>query len=165
MVRKALEGAKEEGAETHLIHLADLVIEECDGCHACWKGRPCSKKDDMQAIYAEIESADAIVFGTPVYWFGPTALIKAMMDRFVYFNCEENRPKVRGKRAVLLVPFEDRDNGSAAPLVDMFRMSMEYLEISLDQVVLVPGLEKKGAVADRPELMTSIMEAGRSLAR
>lgn len=165
MVRKALEGASGAGAETKIIHLADLSIGECNGCHSCWKGRPCCRKDDMQAIYDDIEAADAFVFGTPVYWFGPTALMKAMLDRFVFFNCPENRPKVRGKRSVLLVPFEDSDPRSAAPLVDMFRMSMEYLEMSLVQVVLAPGLEGKGEAGGDPALMASALDAGKALVR
>lgn len=76
MVQKALEGANAQGAETKVIHLADFVIEECDGCHACWRDRPCRKMDDLQSIYAEIESTDAFVFGTPVYRFGPTAFFR-----------------------------------------------------------------------------------------
>jgi multimeric flavodoxin WrbA len=58
----------------------------------------------MLAIYPKIIEADVIIFGTPVYWYGPTALMKAFIDRFVYFNCPENRAK-SGKAAN--IPFED----------------------------------------------------------
>jgi len=163
MVLKALEGAKAEGALTDILFLADMKIRECDGCHACWKGHSCSKNDDMLDIYQKIAAADAIVFGTPVYWFGPTALMKCLLDRFVYFNCPTNRIKVKGKKALLLVPFEDTDLGTAGPLVDMFQKSINYLEMELDRVILAPGLEKKGEVINDMVLMSSLHSAGRSL--
>ncbi|HZD60654.1 MAG TPA: flavodoxin family protein [Anaerolineae bacterium] len=51
LVSKTLDGAKAEGATTEIIFLNDLNIRECNGCHSCWKGKPCSKKDDMNKLY------------------------------------------------------------------------------------------------------------------
>jgi hypothetical protein len=93
LVSRILEGAEKQGAAAETIFLNDLNIRECNGCHACWRGKRCSKKDDMRDIYPKIIESDVIVFGTPVYWYGPTALMKGFMDRFVYFNCPENRKK------------------------------------------------------------------------
>ena len=109
LVNKILKGAEDNGASTEIIFLKDMDIKECDGCHTCWKGKDCSKKDDMNNIYPKIIDSDVIVFGTPVYWYGPTALMKAFIDRFVYFNCEENRAKIRGKLAAVAVPFEEEN--------------------------------------------------------
>jgi multimeric flavodoxin WrbA len=50
LVSRILEGAKNEGAATEIIFLSNLTIRECDGCHVCWKGRKCSKKDDMNNL-------------------------------------------------------------------------------------------------------------------
>lgn len=82
LVSRILEGAKKEGAATEIIFLNDLTIRECDGCHVCWKGRKCSKKDDMNNIYPKIIQSDVIIFGTPVYWYGPTALMKGIQYSF-----------------------------------------------------------------------------------
>ena len=120
LVSKMLEGAETEGAETDILLLGKLEIRECTGCHACWKGKPCSRKDDMNDVYPMVAESDAIVFGTPVYWYGPTALMKALVDRFVYFNCPENRLKVKGKRAAIVVPYEEEDPETAEPIVDFF---------------------------------------------
>ena len=108
LVKRILESAHETGAQYDIIFLGDHTIRECDGCHACWEGKECSKNDDMNGLYTKIISSDVIVFGTPVYWYGPTALMKGFLDRFVYFNCPENNVKLRGKSALLVVPFEDR---------------------------------------------------------
>ena len=102
LVSRIAEGAKAGGAEVEIVRLGELSVQECNGCHACWRGRDCSKDDDMRRLYPKIMAADAIVLGTPVYWYGPTALMKAFMDRFVYFNCPQNRPKIKGKSGMAL---------------------------------------------------------------
>lgn len=53
----------------------------------------------MNGFYQKIIDSDILVFGTPVYWYAPTAIMKAFIDRFVYFNCPENREKIRGKNS------------------------------------------------------------------
>jgi NAD(P)H-dependent FMN reductase len=165
MVSRILEGAHDIGADTETIRLADLQIVECDGCHACWKGKhPCSKKDDMVALYPKIAQSDAIVFGTPVYWYGPTAIMKSFVDRFVYFNCPAHRAQVRHKTAVIAVPFEDRTYATADLVVGFFEKSLQYLEMRLIDRILAPGVTRRGEVSSRKRIMAECYEAGRTLA-
>ncbi len=164
LVSRILEGAQDQGASVDELFLNDLTIRECDGCHACWKGKECSKKDDMNDVYARIAAADAIVFGTPVYWYGPTALMKGFVDRFVYFNCPENRAKVRGKRAAIAIPYEEQSAETAEPVVDFFERIFDYLEIDLVGKIVVPGLTRKGEVAEREEALRDAYELGKKLA-
>jgi multimeric flavodoxin WrbA len=161
LVDKVLEGARAAGAQTELLVLADLSIRECDGCLACWKDKDCSKADDMNAVYPRLAQSDVIVFGTPVYWYGPTALMKAFIDRFVYFNCPGNRPKVKGKPAILVVPFEEDNLETASLVVALFEKSLAYLEMTLAGQVIVPGVGRKGDVAAKTEAIQKAYELGR----
>ena len=156
LISKILESAQKEGADTKMIFLSDLIIKECDGCYSCWKGQKCGKNDDMNNVYPLIINSDVLIFGTPVYWFGPTALMKAFIDRFVYFNCPENRPKIKGKSAILVVPFEDEDIETATPLLQMFEKSLDYLEVKLIESLIVPGVTKKGEVIEKYSHKTKI---------
>jgi multimeric flavodoxin WrbA len=165
LVSKILEGAKAEGARGDILFLNELNIQECDGCHRCWQGKECSKDDDMNGIYPRIIESDAVVFGTPVYWYGPTALMKGFIDRFVYFNCPENRKKIRGKPAVLAVPFEEENPEAAALLKTFFEKSLRYLEMNLIGTVLVPGVSRKGEILEKVDLLGDAYELGRRLAR
>ena len=92
-----------------------------------------ARRDDMRLLYPKIAQSDAIVFGTPVYWYGPTALMKCFIDRFVYFNCPENRKQIKGKAAVIAIPFEDRTIATSDLVVDFFEKSLEYLESNADR--------------------------------
>ncbi len=165
LISKILEGAKSEGAKGDILFLNDLTIQECDGCHRCWRGTECSKEDDMNRLYPKIIESDGIVFGTPVYWYGPTALMKGFIDRFVYFNCPENRKKIRGKPAVLAVPFEEEDPQAAALLKASFEKSLVYLEMNLIGTILVPGVSQKGEILEKVDLLGEAYELGRRLAR
>jgi multimeric flavodoxin WrbA len=165
LVSRILEGAKTEGAETETLFLGDLNIRECDGCHACWEGKECSKRDDMNDIYPKIIESDVVIFGTPVYWYGPTALMKAFIDRFVYFNCPENRAKIKGKSAAVAVPFEEENPEMADPILEFFEKSFEYLEMSLIGKVTVPGVGWKGEILEKPDRLKEAYELGRRLAK
>ena len=165
LVSKILEGAESEGARGDILFLNDLAIQECNGCHVCWEGKECSKDDDMNSIYPKIIESDAIVFGTPVYWYGPTALMKGFIDRFVYFNCPENRKKIRGKPAVLAIPFEEEDPQAAALLKAFFEKSLQYLEINLIGTILVPGVSQKGEIIEKEAKLQEGYELGKKLAR
>lgn len=164
LVSKILEGAKSQDAETASIYLGDLDIQECNGCHVCWKGKLCCKHDDMNAIYSKIIESDVIVFGTPVYWYGPTALMKSVIDRFVYFNCPENREKIKGKQAVIAVPFEEENPKTAALLVTFFEKCFEYLQIELVAKLIVGGVTRKGDILKKRQRIMEAYALGKKLA-
>ena len=165
LVLEALQGAQERGAEVECVLLGDLNIRECDGCHACWQGRHCPKQDDMSDLYPKIVASDALIFGTPVYWYGPTALMKALIDRFVYFNCPQNRPGIAGKSAAAIVPCEEGDPAAAALVVEFFRRCFAYLELNRAGELIVPGVTRKGEVAARADRMTEARELGGRMAQ
>ncbi|MBN2594993.1 MAG: flavodoxin family protein [Sedimentisphaerales bacterium] len=164
LVSRVIEGAQAGGAVVDELFLGDLTIRECDGCHACWKGKDCSKDDDMCAIYTKIIQSDVIIFGTPVYWYGPTALMKAFIDRLVYFNCPENRQKIKGLSAALAVPFEEDDPETARGVIEFFRKSLAYLEIKLLGQIIVLGVGEKGAIRSKSQSLQQAYVLGRELA-
>jgi multimeric flavodoxin WrbA len=92
LLRKALEGAASQGAETEFIQLNTLSMKGCQGCFSCKKrggesyGK-CILKDDMTPLYAQIEAAEALFLGAPIYFGSVTAELKMVIDRmFPYLN-------------------------------------------------------------------------------
>jgi multimeric flavodoxin WrbA len=165
LVSKMAEGARAKGAAVEELFLGDLSITECDGCHRCWQDSMCSKNDDMLGIYPKISQSDAFILGTPVYWYGPTGLMKLFIDRLVYFNCPENRHKIKGKSAVIAVPFEEETCETAKPVIEFFEKSLEYLELKLVGKILVPGVSDRGDVLQKSEILKQANELGQNLAR
>ena len=100
LVREALEAVKEAGHETEIVLVADKDIAPCDACGGCQGDGVCKIDDDMQTIYKQMEQADGIIFGTPVYFLNVTAQAKAVIDRTYPFLREG---KLRGKVAAAIV--------------------------------------------------------------
>lgn len=164
LLNRMLEGAREAGAETRIVLLGPLNIRECDGCHVCWMDKTCPKKDDMLEIFELIAESDTVVFGTPVYWYGPTALMKAVIDRFVYFNSPSNRKMVEGKNAAVIVPLEETEPETWTPVIEFFRKSLGYLDIKLIETLIAPGVDRKGDILKHPEKLDAAFKMGARLA-
>ncbi len=78
-----LSGMREAGASTDLVHLREHTIQPCTGCFSCWVKTPgkCILKDDMAPLLDKLVWADLIVYGTPLYHFNMTGLMKNFIDR------------------------------------------------------------------------------------
>jgi len=92
LLKKVLEGAASQGAETEFVQLNQLNMKGCQSCYSCKKrgGKSygkCALKDDMTPFYGKIEQADAFVLGSPIYSGFITSEAKMFIDRmFPYLN-------------------------------------------------------------------------------
>jgi arsenate reductase len=73
--------AERLGAHTRHLDVARKNISPCQECGTCEKEGFCPIDDDMQQIYPLLWQADIIVMATPIFFYGPTAQMKALMDR------------------------------------------------------------------------------------
>lgn len=161
-----LEGAAAAGLWGESYALRRLGVGPCTGCGRCWStAGPCVLDDGMTELYDVIAGADVLVFVTPVYWYGPTAIMKAFIDRLVPFNRERGRPLVRGKAAALVSAWEERGIEAAEPLIRMFELSFRYLELRFVERLLVDEAASRDAVARRPDVLARAREVGAALAR
>ena len=163
LTSRIVDGAQAAGAEVDTVHLGRLTIRECDGCHACWRGRSCTKSDDMRPLYQKIALADLLVLATPVYWYGPTALMKAFIDRFVYFNCPEHHPEVQAKKALVALVLEEDSEATWQPVMHFFDQCLAYLEMDRIGRIVVPGVGPAGAIGKKPDELNQAFELGREV--
>lgn len=88
---EALKSAKEEGAETELIRLAEMEVKPCDACSSCRTTKKCRIKDDFNTIFEKMIEADGIIIGSPVYFGSATPQIMALVDRAGYLSGAKGR--------------------------------------------------------------------------
>ena len=88
LVKGILDKVREAGVETKAYYLDDFEIEPCKGCYGCKSEKmKCAIQDDMQSIYMDIDNADAIILGSPIYMWQMSAQAKLFTDRlFARFN-------------------------------------------------------------------------------
>ncbi|NVM57027.1 MAG: NAD(P)H-dependent oxidoreductase, partial [Desulfobacterales bacterium] len=73
--------AERLGARTHHLDVASKNISPCQECGTCEKEGFCPIDDDTQQVYPLLRQADIIVMATPIFFYGPTAQMKALIDR------------------------------------------------------------------------------------
>ena len=92
MVKQALMGAEEMGAQVAFLRGFDLKIDMCDNCTACDQAfmrgtapmKMCVKKnDDMKYLYDWIYNADAMVFGGAVWALGMPGQVRLLTDKLI----------------------------------------------------------------------------------
>ena len=78
-----------------------LKIEHCCGCGSCSQSGKCSVDDDMCCVYRAVEENDMIVLAVPIYFSGPSSVIKQVIDRFQCVWAAGSR--MRNKAVALIV--------------------------------------------------------------
>ncbi len=159
LVSRILEGADASKHLTEKVYLYPLDISPCIDCRSCQKGKfQCAVEDDMKRLYPKLEGADVIVFGTPLYWYGPTGKMKLLIDRLRPFAASR---KLKGKKALVVVPSEEGPDACDC-LVRMFELSFKYLGIALIDKMLVKAYDK-GEISKQPETLNRAFEVGKTL--
>ncbi|MEK6264329.1 MAG: flavodoxin family protein [Clostridium sp.] len=172
LVEQALQAIESKEVETELIFLGDYNIRGCTGCEGCKDTYKCVIKDDMQKIYPLIMSADAIVLGSPTYFYNITADMKAFIERLYCFQvfAEDDRSvwssineALGGKYAAVISICEQNDEKDMGFTAEAMSMPLEGLGYRVIETVKVLRLFKKGDVLQSKDALEQVQKAGRKL--
>ena len=90
LLQHAMQGAQEAGASAELVNLYALNYKGCTSCFACkLKSRPhgsCAMRDELSPVLEAVKSADAVIFGSPIYFMNLSAGMIAFMERLLFSN-------------------------------------------------------------------------------
>jgi multimeric flavodoxin WrbA len=89
LLKHALEGAASQGADTEMIHLYDLNYKGCISCFSCKLKSSknygkCIVEDDLMPIFKQVEKADAIILGSPIYMGSVTGEMRSFLERLLF---------------------------------------------------------------------------------
>lgn len=165
LAKRLAEGARESGAQIEEFALRGMKVGPCIACDSCRKSGAtgCVLPDDMQRIYAAIRAAKALVFASPIYWFGLNAQLKALIDRFYAFGAEAYAP-LKDKRFACIFAFGDRDayESGAINAVRSVEDMCRYLGVARPEFVY-GSADAPGEIASNAELMARAYELGKRL--
>jgi len=155
LIEEALNGARQEGAETELYSVAGKEIRPCDGCWVCAGTGKCHIKDDMEALCDIMVTSDGIIFGTPVYVYSMTGQAKTVIDRMLCLSTPDRNlaNKVGG---VIVVA---GSIGIIDPVKDLYFMMVMKKMVPANLVAVYAS--KKGEAKE----LKQGMEAARNLGR
>lgn len=173
VVSWAAQGAAGAGATVEVVDVAHLryKVNGCICCLGCQRSAEyrCVVADDAQPILASVPKYDAIVFATPIYFFGPSAQIKLILDRF-YSLFKFNQPApafgcaFRHATLGLIATAGDGLGGGLQALADSFDIFSRFTGCRLEKL-LVPNAPKDPAeLAKNADLRERAQTFGRLLA-
>ena len=168
LLDEALKGAQSAGAEVSSIRCCDIDMNGCAECGGCDQTGQCVVDDDMQNVYPKLLEAEAIIVASPIFFYGLTSQVKALMDRCQAMWCKrflEKTPERRktydsGRGYLISVGATKGKNlFEGAQLVAKY--FFDALDMSYEGGLLVRSVDRKGEIADHPDFLLKALELGK----
>ena len=167
LLDEALKGAQSQQAEVEKIVVDKLKISPCREYYGCLKNGNCVIRDDMDDIYPKLLEADGIIVASPMFFYGLTAQLKALIDRCQAlwvrkYILKHNLPDSARKGVFIAVGAtrgEKLFNGSILTVEYFFKtIGVEYVG-----ELLVRGVDRKGEIKEHPTALSDAFELGKRL--
>ena len=143
LAEQFIKGAEENGHDVFRFDCAFKQVEPCRACNRCGMDGPCIFNDDFQELRSHLIDADMVVFATPMYYFGISAQMKRVIDRFYAIN---GQIKGVSKKAVFLMTYADTSRKEAKPMLVHYHTLMDYLGWTSVGEVVASGVWTAGSV-------------------
>ena len=78
------ETLQKHGIDTEILYLGKKPVAGCIACGKCRETGKCVFDDKVNEVIDKLDSIDAIVVGSPVYYAGPSGQLTAFLDRLFY---------------------------------------------------------------------------------
>jgi multimeric flavodoxin WrbA len=170
LVTKVLEGARSKGAGIEKIYLNDLEIKPCQACNKSPTPAYCFFKDGMEIIYQTVDTADAIVIGTPAYYDSISSQLKLAIDRCNCFSDIINLPDdkftfkskvTKQKKGIFIwVAGSSRNPEHALAMINLW---CKDAKVDLIETMIVTEADRGEGARKRVELLHKAFELGKSL--
>ena len=163
LLDECLKGLTNESVSVKKVYIDKLQVEPCKACDYCKTDNvgQCIHNDDMNELSEDFREADLWLFATPIYWWGPTAQLKLVMDRWYSFYRNSD---LDTKKAAMIITMGASDYQTAIPTILMFEMSFSYLDMKNYQPLVVTAYDK-GEVKDDKESLDKAFNYGLNLAK
>ncbi|MDE5616437.1 MAG: flavodoxin family protein [Clostridia bacterium] len=139
-----------ENHDVEILNVCEYKINPCVGCNSCFsrENNKCFQDDGMQIIYDKTADADMLVVASPVYFYGISAQLKAVIDRFH----TPARKTFNIKKTALLLTAGSSKSSVFDAIVRQYELIVDYFKFEDKGMLLVGGVNDKGAINGREEL-------------
>jgi multimeric flavodoxin WrbA len=181
LVNSVLKGAQDKGAEVRYVNLHKLNMKGCLGCDKCNDDLgKCVQKDDLSPILRDLRDYDAVVLGTPTYWWHVHPQLKMLTDRFwCYFYLEENpetgdstvQTVFPADKKFVMVTSRGEPENAQSPFPEFYGYMLDWLKIvaktmgasSIEVVNQFGAFTDRDAARNDPGLIDKAESVGASL--
>jgi multimeric flavodoxin WrbA len=170
LLDKALEGAREAGAEVEKVLVSKLKISPCLEIYACRKDGNCAIKDDMQSLYKKLLEADHVIFASPMFFYSVTSQSKAVIDRCQALWVRKHvlgmgKEDKRERRGVFISVGATRGTKLFDGAVLTVKYFFDAIGVKYSGDLLVKGIDNKAQIKEHPTALEDAFRLGQELVR
>ena len=160
LAHEAEKGAKNAGNDVEFLSLKGKEIKFCIGCLSCQKTLKCVQKDDMENLIGKVQSADVIVFVTPIYYYEMSGQLKTFLDR-----CNPRYPQKNNFKDIYLITSSyDSSERAADKVINGLKGWIDCFEKARFAGCLVGGgIDEPKAAQQRVDLLKKAYELGKNI--
>ena len=137
-------GAESMGHECFRFNAAFEDTHPCLGCDHCGMNGPCVYNDAISTkLMPKMLEADMLVLVTPLYYFGFSAQIKTVIDRFY-----SKTGSLHNKKSILMATAWDSKNWTMSSLVQHYETLVKYMNWQDCGKVLAVGCGTRSMIED-----------------
>ncbi len=161
-VEAILSGLSIPGDEVERFYLNEMNVGHCQACEACREnGGICVQTDNMDIIYDVLGSADLVLIATPIYFSGPSSLLKQVIDR-----CQclwaRNSPMPEDRWAAL-VTVSGQKGANFRNTQSIVRSFVNSVPLQWAGEFQLPGFDEEEALESDPATLAKAELFGREL--
>lgn len=155
---KFIQGATESGHKVFRFDAAMENLHPCLACDRCAKSGKCFQPDGYDKLIPHLLDSEVLVFVTPIYYYGMTAALKTVFDRFHQLG----RPMDSGKKTILMATAWDSNQSVMEPLVVHYKAINNYLGWQDIGMVLALGAGTRSSI-ERSHYPEKAYQLGKNL--
>lgn len=107
------------------IDTSKVSVSPCIACEKCKQHHKCIFNDDTNSVIDAIVDADAVIFATPVYWWGITSQLKLIIDKF--YSRQEQLSAHKKQIGIISIGQLSTDNIQYKLISDQLQCISDYL--------------------------------------
>jgi len=168
LLERALDGARDAGAEVERINVPFLNFQPCMEIFYCVEHDTCRMKDDMTGIYEKFQDLDSLIIATPIMTMGIPGKLKSFMDRFqVFYMAKYGRksplvPEAKRKeRRCLFISISGMDLPTVFDGATMtVKAFCQIIDCRYWDEILVNDMDTIKDIRNKPEVLQAAYEKG-----
>ncbi len=158
LAQKFIEGAQSKGHEIFTFDADKEDTHPCKGCDSCGMNGPCIFKDAIETkLMPKMLESDLIVLVSPLYYFGMSAQLKIIVDRFY-----SRTTKLNGKKSIMMATAWNSADWTFEALQNHYETLVRYMNWSDVGQIWATGCGVRSLV-ERSEFAQTAFNLGANL--
>ena len=172
LLKKAVAGARDAGADVEEFVLRDLKLSPCLEIYGCLQAGECAIKDDFQVVRDKILEAQGLMLASPVFFYTVSSHTKILMDRFqslwvkkYWVDKTPPEQQANARKGLFISVGATKGKKLFDGMLLTIRYFFDVLDMELWKSLLYRQLDFQDDVLKHPEYLDEAYEAGKQFTR